>query len=163
MAEKAVSPNLRPILEPVVTSMGLDLEDVQLRPAGRRTLVRVLVDQDGGVDLDTVAEASQAIGDVLDESNAMGESPYVLEVSSPGVDRPLTEARHWRRNATRNVKIELKDGNTIVGRIVGISEDDAINENNLITIKMADKAETETTINMNDVARAIVQVEFGRE
>ena len=163
MAEKAVSPNLRPILEPVVTSMGLDLEDVQLRPAGRRTLVRVLVDQDGGVDLDTVAEASQAIGDALDESNAMGESPYVLEVSSPGVDRPLTEARHWRRNATRNVKIELKDGNTIVGRIVGISEDDAINENNLITIKLADKAETETTINMNDVARAIVQVEFGRE
>ena len=157
MAEKAAAPNLRPILEPVVTSMGLDLEDVQLRPAGRRTLVRVLVDQDGGVDLDTVAEASQAIGDVLDESNAMGESPYVLEVSSPGVDRPLTEARHWRRNATRNVKIELKDGNTIVGRIVGINDED------VITIKKADKAETETTINMNDVARAIVQVEFGRE
>jgi len=157
MAEKAASPNLRPILEPVVTSMGLDLEDVQLRPAGRRTLVRVLVDQDGGVDLDTVAEASQAIGDALDESNAMGESPYVLEVSSPGVDRPLTEARHWRRNATRNVKIDMKDGNTIVGRIVGINDED------VITIKKADKAETETTINMNDVARAIVQVEFGRE
>ena len=157
MAEKAVSPNLRPILEPVVTSMGLDLEDVQLRPAGRRTLVRVLVDQDGGVDLDTVAEASQAIGDALDESNAMGESPYVLEVSSPGVDRPLTEPRHWRRNATRNVKIDMKDGNTIVGRIVGINDED------VITIKKADKAETETTINMNDVARAIVQVEFGRE
>ena len=157
MAEKAAAPNLRPILEPVVTSMGLDLEDVQLRPAGRRTLVRVLVDQDGGVDLDTVAEASQAIGDALDVSNAMGESPYVLEVSSPGVDRPLTEARHWRRNATRNVKIDMKDGNTIVGRIVGINDED------VITIKKADKAETETTINMNDVARAIVQVEFGRE
>ena len=92
------------LLEPVVAAEGLDLEDVVVTPAGKRRLLRVVVDQDGGVGLDTVAAVSTAVSAALDERDAMGGSPYVLEVTSPGVDRPLTAPRHWRRNLTRLVR-----------------------------------------------------------
>ena len=71
--------------------------------AGRRSVVRVVVDRDGGVDLDAVAEVSRAVSEALDGADDLGSSPYVLEVTSPGVDRPLTAPRHWRRNAGRLV------------------------------------------------------------
>ena len=92
---------------PLVTAAGLDLEDVVVRPAGRRSLVRVVVDSDGGVSLDAVASISGAISEALDEAGVMGQTPYTLEVSSPGVDRPLTEPRHWRRARGRLVQVEL--------------------------------------------------------
>ena len=160
----SVSDQLRALLKPVVTGMGLDLEDVEVRPAGRRSLVRVLVDKDGGVDLDAVAEASQAISDALDASEVMGEKPYTLEVSSPGVDRPLTEPRHWRRNKDRLVKVtktpggeatEKKAGKPITGRIKDVNEG-----NNTVTL---DVDGNEEELALSEVQRAIVQVEFGRE
>lgn len=152
----SVSDQLRALLEPVVAGMGLDLEDVEVRPAGRRSLVRVLVDKDGGVDLDTVAEASQAISDALDASDVMGEKAYTLEVSSPGVDRPLTEPRHWRRNKDRLVKVTTVDGGKpITGRIVDVNEG-----NNTVTL---DVDGTKEELALSEVQRAIVQVEFGRE
>src|SRR4051812_39024854 len=85
------------VLSPVVREVGYDLEDVTVTAAGRRSLVRVIVDADGGIDLDAVAEVSRVVSDVLDEKGDGFAGPYVLEVSSPGVDRPLTEPRHWRR------------------------------------------------------------------
>src|SRR6202035_2080698 len=91
------------LLEPVVHALDLDLESVRVSAAGRRRLRRVVVDADGGVSLDTIALASRELSARLDKAIEMGELPYTLEVSSPGVDRPLTEPRHWRRAVGRLV------------------------------------------------------------
>jgi ribosome maturation factor RimP len=109
---------VREALLPVVTGAGFDLEDVTVGAAGRRQIVRVVVDRDGGIDLDAVAEASRLISGVLDDSEVVGSASYTLEVTSPGVDRPLTEPRHWRRAAGRLVAAA---GAT--GRIVGADDD----------------------------------------
>jgi ribosome maturation factor RimP len=95
------------VLEPVVRAAGMDLESVRVSPAGRRRLLKLVVDADGGVGLDAVAEVSREVSARLDASGAMGEVPYTLEVSSPGVDRPLTEPRHWRRAQGRLVSAPL--------------------------------------------------------
>jgi len=115
--------SLLALLAPVVAGTGLDLEDVVVTPAGKRRLVRVVVDQDGGVELDAVAAAASAVSQTLDESDAMGATPYVLEVTSPGVERPLTEPRHWRRALTRLVKVTVTDGGTLQGRVVAVDDD----------------------------------------
>jgi ribosome maturation factor RimP len=95
------------LLEPALTAMGMDLDGVRITSAGRRRLLRVTVDADGGVSLDDIEKASRELSAVLDTAAAMGEMPYTLEVSSPGVDRPLTEPRHWRRAAGRLVNVAV--------------------------------------------------------
>jgi ribosome maturation factor RimP len=109
---------LRVLLAPVVTDAGYDIEAVEVSQAGRRSVVRVIVDRDGGVDLDAVADVSRAVSDILDGADAFGDSSYVLEVTSPGVDRPLTEPRHWRRNVGRLVKTDA-----FTGRIKDVTDD----------------------------------------
>ncbi|MBB6118630.1 ribosome maturation factor RimP [Nocardiopsis algeriensis] len=111
------------LLEPVLAEAGLDLEAVELTPAGKRRVLRVVVDSDSGVDLDTVGEVSQEVNTVLDDSDAMGEQPYVLEVTSPGVDRPLTQPRHWRRSRGRLVKVFLADGGRVTGRVTDADDE----------------------------------------
>lgn len=113
------------LVEPVVAEAGFDLEQVAVTPAGRRRLVRVVVDCDGGVSLDDIALVSRAVSDALDESDVMGAAPYVLEVTSPGVDRPLTEPRHWRRAAGRLVRVALSTGGDIEGRVLS-ADDEAV-------------------------------------
>jgi len=140
------------LLAPVVTARGLDLEDVELRPAGRRRLLRVIVDADGGVGLDDVAAVSQAVSEVLDDSDVMGGSPYVLEVTSPGVDRPLTEPRHWRRARTRLVHADLADGADVTGRVVAADDEGAV----------LDVEGAVQRLTYADVTQARVQVEFSR-
>jgi ribosome maturation factor RimP len=105
-------------LTPVVTAAGFDLEDVTVTAAGRRHVVRVVVDRDGGLDLDAVAEVSRVVSAALDDSNTTGETPYTLEVTSPGVDRPLTQPRHWRRARGRLVK-----AGAVTGRVVDADDD----------------------------------------
>ncbi|MDA0637615.1 ribosome maturation factor RimP [Nonomuraea sp. MCN248] len=144
--------HLMKLLEPVVAAEGLDLEDVTVTQAGRRRLLRVVVDRDGGVSLDHVADVSQAVSAALDEDDAMGAAPYTLEVSSPGVDRPLTEPRHWRRAAGRLVKAELRDGGVIEGRV--LSADD--------TGVDLDVAGAARRLDYQDLTRGRVQVEFRR-
>ncbi|RMI44247.1 ribosome maturation factor RimP [Actinomadura harenae] len=116
------------LLTPEVAAAGFDLEAVEVRPAGRRRLVKIVVDGDDGVSLDDVADLSQAASELLDASDVMGTAPYVLEVTSPGVDRPLTEARHWRRAAGRLVVAPLTDGEggQIEGRVVSADEDGVV-------------------------------------
>jgi ribosome maturation factor RimP len=112
------------LLAPVVTAAGYELEDVAVTPAGRRNLVRVTVDADGGIDLDAVAEVTRAVSDALDAQAPGGPAfsgPYVLEVSSPGVDRPLTEPRHWRRNLHRLVTVPV-DGAPVTGRVTAVHD-----------------------------------------
>lgn len=98
---------LEALLEPIVRAAGLDLESVKIGSAGRRRLLRVVVDADGGVSLDDIALVSREASIRLDGTGAMGQVPYTLEVSSPGVDRPLTQPRHWRRAVGRLVRVPL--------------------------------------------------------
>ncbi len=100
---------LTELLEPVVSAAGLELESVRVGRAGRRSLLRVVVDAEDGVDTDSIAEVSRAVAAQVDASDVMGSGPYTLEVSSPGVDRPLTEPRHWRRASGRLVQVPVGD------------------------------------------------------
>jgi ribosome maturation factor RimP len=141
------SSRVRPVLEPVVTAAGYDLEDVNVTAAGRRSVVRVVVDRDGGIDLDAVAEVSRAVSDALDAADSLGSSPYVLEVTSPGVDRPLTLPRHWRRNVGRLVRAGERSG-----RIVAADEDG-------VTLDIAGEQQV---IGYPELGAGQVQVEFSR-
>jgi ribosome maturation factor RimP len=121
MTSASAGRELAALLSRVVEETGLDLEDVAVTRVGHRAEVRVLVDKDGGVSLDDVAVASQAISTVLDLPAAdaiLGQQPYVLEVSSPGVDRPLVDARQWRRATGRLVRVRLAAGTEITARVV---------------------------------------------
>lgn len=100
------------LLEPVVSAAGLELESVRISRAGNRRVLRVVIDGDNGVDMDDIARVSRAVAAEVEERDAMGSSAYTLEVSSPGVDRPLTEPRHWRRAAGRLVRVSVKDFGT---------------------------------------------------
>jgi ribosome maturation factor RimP len=140
------------LLGPVVEQLGPDLEDVTVTPAGKRRMLRVVVDQDGGVGLDAVAEVSTAVSKILDDSDAMGGAPYVLEVTSPGVDRPLTQPRHWRRARGRLVKATLHDGGVAQGRVAEV-DDDAVT---------LDVDGTPTRLGWAELATGRVQVEFNR-
>ena len=140
-------------LTPPLLASGYDLEAVEVTPAGRRRLLRIAVDKDGGVTMDEVAEVTKQVSALLDTSDAMGEQPYTLEVTSPGVDRPLTLPRHWRRNAGRLVKVDLKDGHAVTGRILGCGEDDAELETD----------EGRRTVTFAEVGKARIQVEFNRK
>lgn len=139
-------------LTPHLLRMGLDLEVVELTPAGRRRVLRVAVDKDGGVTMDDVAEATKEISRVLDGSDVMGEHPYTLEVTSPGTDRPLTLPRHWRRNIGRLVKVTTHEGGTVTGRIVDQDEQSAT----------LDVDGTSQSVPLAEVAKAHVQIEFNR-
>jgi ribosome maturation factor RimP len=133
-------------------ALGLDIEAVEITPAGKRRIVRVAVDKDGGVTLDEVAEATREVNRVLDASDVMGEQPYTLEVTSRGVDRPLTLPRHWRRNAGRLVKVTFDDGKSATGRIGESTEE-------RVTLDV-DGAKQQVAY--TEVKKALVQVEFNR-
>ena len=142
------------LLEPVVREAGYDLEDLTVSAAGKRSVVRVLVDKDGGVTLDDVADVSRVVSDALDAADEqdptlLGTS-YVLEVSSPGVDRPLTAPRHWRRNVGRLVKATLRNGGTAQGRVTA-ADDETVTLDETRVLPYA------------EVARGSVQVEFNRK
>ncbi|MCU1613777.1 MAG: uncharacterized protein JWO98_1317 [Frankiales bacterium] len=114
-------------IEPVVGAAGYDLEELVVTPAGRRSVVRLVVDRDTGVTLDDIAEVSRAVSAVLDDNDGdLGRAPYVLEVTSPGVDRPLTEPRHWRRNTGRLVSVAVGNGTTgeqVTGRVTAVDDE----------------------------------------
>jgi ribosome maturation factor RimP len=120
----AARARVRAVIEPVVAAAGYDLEDVTLSRAGRRHLVRILVDADGGITLDDIAVVSREISAALDAADeANGEvlaGEYQLEVGSPGVDRPLTAPRHWRRNVGRLVTVGGRTGRVLAADDEGI-------------------------------------------
>ena len=138
-----------------LSQLGVDVESVDVQQAGRRHVVRVVVDRDGGVDLDLIAEVSRVASDLLDTpplSDAL-PGPFVLEVTSPGVDRPLTEPRHWRRAVSRLVHVFLIDGTECEGRLTAVPSEAA-------AIVRTDSGDVE--IAFTDVKTAVVQVEFNR-
>ncbi|WP_459982519.1 ribosome maturation factor RimP [Nocardioides sp. AN3] len=135
-----------------LASLGLDVEAVEITPAGKRRILRVAVDKDGGVTLDDVADATRRIDGVLEASDVMGEQPYTLEVTSRGVDRPLTLPRHWRRNSSRLVKVIPTDGGAFTGRVLSSDEEGAT----------LDVSGRQRRIAFAEVKRALVQIEFNR-
>jgi len=139
------------LIGPVVAAAGMDLESVRASVAGRRRLLRVVVDSDHGVSLDDAAEVSREVSAALDATDVMGDMPYTLEVSSPGVDRPLTEPRHWRRAARRLVRVKTGAG-TVQGRVLAA---DAAG----VTL---DIDGAEHRFGYGDLGAGAVQVEFGR-
>ena len=142
------------LLSPL-SGLGLDLEAVELTPAGRRRILRVAVDKDGGVTHDDLADADRAVSAVLDGpegAELLGEQPYTLEVTSRGVDRPLTLPRHWRRNVHRLVAVQLHDGAELSGRVESADEDE-------VTLSVDGRPRG---IRLADVSRALVQIEFNR-
>ena len=136
-----------------VNALGLDLEAVDLSSAGKRRVLRVAIDKDGGVTMDDIAEATREVSRVLDEDDVMGQQAYTLEVSSPGVDRPLTLPRHWRRNAGRLVKVTLHEGDPVTGRITSSDDDAAV----------LDVEGDERRVPFTEVKKAKVQIEFRKE
>lgn len=145
-----LSAGLRPTVQAAVAAVGFDLEDMEVRQAGRRTLLRVVVDADSGVGLDDIARLSRQVSAELDERDALLGGSYTLEVTSPGVERPLTAARHWRRAHLRAVEIRLVDGRTLTGRVGDAGADDV---RVLVDGVVRD-------VRYTDVERAVVRVEF---
>jgi ribosome maturation factor RimP len=140
------------VVRPVVTAAGMDLETLRVSVAGRRRLLRVIVDSDAGVSLDDAAEVSRDISAALDAKDVMGEIPYTLEVSSPGVDRPLTQPRHWRRAAGRLVKVKITGEGTVTGRVKQAGDDG-------VTLEI-DGARRH--FDYGELGPGAVQVEFGK-
>jgi ribosome maturation factor RimP len=154
-------------IEPVVAGAGYDLEELVVTPAGRRSVVRVVVDRDQGVTLDDIAEVSRAVSEVLDANDdGMGRTPYVLEVTSPGVDRPLTEPRHWRRNIGRLVTVSVGPvgaRDEVTGRITAVGDpgvDLAVEAPGKPGAKK--RPPTPRQVPWGDLGPGRVQVEFGR-
>jgi ribosome maturation factor RimP len=137
------------ILEPIASNMGLDLEDVEIKSAGKHSIVQVSIDKDGGINLDEVAQISNQISEALDAKDVLGEKPYTLEVGSPGIDRALTLPRHWRRNNGRLVKINF-GSNSEIGRIIESDEE---------RVSLEVKGKTRS-INFDKIDKAFIQVEF---
>lgn len=153
----ASAARLQELLQPVVAEAGADLEDVSVSKAGKRSVIRIVVDRDGGVSLDDVADLSRVVSEALDaldeqDPSALGPS-YVLEVTSPGVDRPLTQPRHWRRNLGRLVAATLADGTKPTGRVVAADE---------VAVTL-DVDGAERVLAYDEVVRGNVQVEFARK
>ncbi|HWL95834.1 MAG TPA: ribosome maturation factor RimP [Nocardioidaceae bacterium] len=154
LATSAHRDRLVDTLRPAVSSAGLDLEDIEVTPAGRRRLVRVVVDKDGGVTLDDIAATTRVVSQRLDEDDdVMGDTAYTLEVTSPGTDRPLTEQRHWRRNVGRLVKVTPHEGEPVTGRITGAGE----------TAAVLDVDGSSRDVAYADVRKARIEVEFNRK
>ena len=136
-------------LSPIVSALGYEVDEVELTTAGRRRVLEVILDAETPIDLNAISEATRAISNYLDESNIMGEKPYLLEVSSRGVSRPLTKPAHWRRNIGRLVEIK-GSANNLTGRITAFTDP-------VVTIAEDNK---EIEIDINTISKAVIEVEF---
>ena len=148
---------LREVVTEVTAQAGYDLEELAIRSAGRRSVVRVVIDADAGVTLDAAADVSRAISQRLDESGAddpTGSAPYTLEVTSPGIGRPMTLPRHFRRARTRLVSLVTADGRAVTGHVLGVT-DDAVQ-----LVLSGRKGISQVEVPFADIARAKVEVEF---
>jgi ribosome maturation factor RimP len=145
------------VLSDPLAASGLDLEAVELTQAGKRRMLRVAVDQDGGVTLDDIAEATREVSRVLDSCDVMGSAPYTLEVTSPGTDRPLVLPRHWRRNRGRLVKVTFTDGRSVTGRVSDCDDTRAV-------LDVDDGPHrSRHEVAFDQVGKAKVQLEFNRK
>jgi ribosome maturation factor RimP len=153
------SERLRELLEPLVVSQGLDLEEITVDSVGRMRSLRVVVDSEAGPDLDTIADVSRLLSAKLDETDVMGEDEYELEVGTPGAERPLQEHRHYVRAQGRLARFHLTDGGELVARILR-ADDEGLD---LEVPGVKGRRPTARRLAFADIARARVQVDFSHK
>lgn len=144
-------------ITPALQKAGYFLEDVNLVSPGQHRIVTVIVDGESALNLDQVTVASKLVSELLDEATFMGETPFTLEVTSPGIDRPLTLPRHFAKNVDRLLKVTKTDGVVITGRILANTDSD-------LTLSVTEKKDVkEVVISLADIKRAQVEIEFNRK
>ena len=150
----SLASNITELLNPAVTRAGFVLEEVTVTPVGKRRLISVVVDcENRNPSLDEVTVVSKDVSAILDTYSQLGEMPFTLEVTTPGIDRPLTELRHWKKNVGRLVKITPHRGEKYVSRIKEVLPREVILENK----------GSEVTVAFSDISRAQIEVEFNRK
>lgn len=153
----SLTQSITTLIEPAVTQAGYYLEEVQTTSAGNHRVVTCVIDGQIPLNLDQVTAVSRMISELLDTASFMDETPFTLEVTSPGVDRPLTKPRHWTKNLKRLVKVTLQDGSITTGRLTEFNEVTATLVENI-------KGRIKThQINFADIKRAVVEIEFNRK
>jgi ribosome maturation factor RimP len=153
----AITDQISQLVTPAVEAQGFFLEEVQLVSPGKHRIVTCIVDGQTSLNMDQVTAVSRAISELLDEAPFMGETPFTLEVTSPGVDRPLTKPRHFAKNHDRLLKVVQIDGEVVTGRIASNTEAD-------VTLTVTEKKEVkEVVITFTDMKRATVEIEFNRK
>jgi len=153
----ALKDQISELITPALHQAGYFLEDVNIVSPGQHRIVTVIVDGESGLNLDQVTVASKLVSELLDEAPFMGETPFTLEVTSPGIDRPLTLPRHFAKNVDRLLKVTKYDGIVVTGRIRSNTEID-------VTLEVAEKKEVkEVTVALADIKRATVEIEFNRK
>jgi ribosome maturation factor RimP len=153
----SLSEKITGLIQPAIEKAGFFLEDVHIVSPGKHRIVTCIVDGLTPLNLDQVTGISREISVLLDAADFMDNSPFTLEVTSPGVDRPLTLPRHWKKNLNRLVKVVHQDGLVITGRIVKI-EDSSVNLSEEIKGKTK-----ELTITLSEIKRATIEIEFNRK
>jgi len=153
----ALKDQISELVTPAVSDQGFYLEDVHVATPGSHRIVTCIVDGDASLNLDQVTTVSRVISELLDEAAFMGETPFTLEVTSPGVDRPLTQPRHFAKNIDRLLKIIKVDGSEVTGRILSNTDHD-------VTLTVTVKKETiEQTVSLSEIKRAVIEIEFNRK
>ena len=153
----ALKDQISEFITPALHKAGYFLEDVNLVSPGQHRIVTVIVDGASALNLDQVTVASKLVSELLDDAPFMGETPFTLEVTSPGIDRPLTLPRHFAKNVDRLLKVTKTDGEVVTGRILSNSEVD-------VTLTVTEKKDVkEVTISLVDIKRAQVEIEFNRK
>ena len=153
----ALKDQISELITPALQKAGYFLEDVNLVSPGQHRIVTVIVDGETGLNLDQVTVASKLVSELLDEASFMGETPFTLEVTSPGIDRPLTLPRHFAKNVDRLLKVTKNDGLVVTGRIRSNTQDD-------VTLEVTEKKEVkEVVIALAEIKRAMVEIEFNRK
>lgn len=153
----ALKDQISELISPALQQAGYFLEDVNLVTPGSHRIVTVIVDGESALNLDQVTVASKLVSELMDEATFMGETPFTLEVTSPGIDRPLTLPRHFAKNVTRLLKVTKTDGIVVTGRITSNSETE-------VTLSVVEKKETkEVVVALADIKRAVVEIEFNRK
>ena len=153
----AIKDQIAELITPALQEAGYYLEEVNLVTPGNHRIVTVIVDGDTALNLDQVTVASKLVSELMDEAPFMGETPFTLEVTSPGIDRPLTLPRHFAKNLTRLLKVTKTDGVVVTGRITSNTESD-------VTLSVVEKKETkEVVVALADIKRAVVEIEFNRK
>lgn len=153
----ALKDQITELVTPALSQAGYFLEDINIVSPGQHRIVTVIVDGESALNLDQVTVASKLVSELLDEAPFMGETAFTLEVTSPGIDRPLTLPRHFAKNVTRLLKVVKVDGEVVTGRITSNTETE-------VTLSVTDKKKiSDVVIPISEIKRATVEIEFNRK
>ncbi len=153
----ALKDQISELVTPALTQAGYFLEEVNIVTPGQHRIVTVIVDGESALNLDQVTVASKLVSELLDEASFMGETAFTLEVTSPGIDRPLTLPRHFAKNVTRLLKVVKNDGAVVTGRITS-------NTDSEVSLSVTEKkTTTDVVVAIADIKRATVEIEFNRK